>query len=197
MIEPRPAQLAEEYSSVVSDLLGTYLDLTMASGELATGYMEWDKQRLEELHKSDRLTPETFNLIFSYKGGSREEGEADDLHTTTLHDLIERNTPGGRNFEFLAAMFVVTIYHFWDDHYRGRLASALGKSRDELTHDVFGELRHLRRSIIHSRGRAVPEAKRARILRPFEPGEAVRLEYEDVRQIASEVTRAVKLLAMT
>jgi len=197
MTEPTPAEIAEEYSTVVRDLLGTYLDVTMASGELAKRYMEWDQQRLAELYKSGGLTPDTFNPTVTYTGGPKEAGSSNHLHTTTLHDLIERNTPGGRNFEFLGAMFVVVTYQFWEDHYRGLLASALGKAPNELTHEVFGELRHLRQSIIHRRGRAVPEARRARILRSFEPGEAVRLEYGDVRHIASEVINAAKLLAVT
>ncbi len=177
----------EEFKLTAREVLGTYLDATMGMGELARGYMRFDVDRLDELQRSGvSITPEAFNPLTVYVAGPPGT-ESREVHQTTLHDLIHRNAPGGRNWFFLGGMCAVAI---WEDHYRARLAASLRCEPSELVHDAFGELRHLRRSIIHGRGIALPEVGYAKILQRFKPGEPVLLEYEDVRTLVEAVCRA-------
>ena len=194
--KPRTASdFAEEYCFVVDQIHGMYLDASMGMGELARGYMQYDADRLQQLREAgQQLTPEIFNPGLVYSGTVR--GMLAELHSTSLHHLINRNAPGGANWIFLANMCVVSMYQYWDDHYRKRIAEALGKALNELTHDTFGELRHLRRSIIHNRGRAVPEAANAKILKPFEASELVMLEPQDLHDLADS-SRARRALWCT
>jgi hypothetical protein len=183
-------ELVTRYSWAVDQIHGIFLDATMAMGQLAQGYMQYDANRLDELRKKGQLTPELFNPKIVYRGNVK--GDPAELHVARVHDLIDRNAPGGTNWIFLGQMCVVGIYQFWEDHYRKRLARALNTGPGALKADVFGELRHLRRSIIHNGGYAVPEVARLQMLRSFAPGELITLKPQDIHDLAEEVKAAVR-----
>jgi len=174
--------------------MGVYLDATVAMGELAKQYMQWDSERLSELsQRAEVPDPREFNPYLSYTG--EEDGQTISLHDTTVHELIRRNTVHGTNWTFLASMCLVSIYQFWEDVYRGRLADSLGVNKNELAHPVFGELRHLRRSIVHNKSRALPEVQRAKSLPAFQDGQPIALTYEMLRIVVREVEAAARQLA--
>ena len=95
------------------------------------------------------------------------------LLSTTQADLKQRNEPDGANSVFLARMLIVAVYQLWEDHYRDQIADERGVERNQVTSDLFGDLRHYRRSIIHNRGLAVDEVRRNHVLRWFPPGAEV------------------------
>jgi hypothetical protein len=183
-------ELVTRYCWAVDQVHGIFLDATMAMGQLAQRYMQYDINRLEQLRERGDLTPKLFNPELVYHG--EVKGNPAELHSTHLHDLINRNVLGGNNWIFLGQMCVVAIYQFWEDHYRQHLARALNTGPETLRADVFGELRHLRRSIIHKGGYALPEVAKLQILRRFAPGELITLEPKDIHNLADEVKAAAR-----
>ena len=48
------------------------------------------------------------------------------------------------------------IYHIWEDKYRKIIARECGIQKDQVVHDTFGELRNIRRSIVHNKSVRAP-----------------------------------------
>ena len=70
-------------------------------------------------------------------------------------DVLDRNKMGGRNQRYIGNMCVVTIYQYWDDNYRVKLAKAMGLEHKNCIYaDIFGDIGDLRNSIIHNGGEA-------------------------------------------
>jgi hypothetical protein len=182
--------VVDAFAAVVDAIHGLYLDATFAMGEMVRSYMNMDLKRLQALHRDGGLTPTTFNPVFTYRGSVK--GESADLHATSLHDLVRRNVPNGSNWVFLGNTCIVAIYQFWEDSYRSLLAKALQLPRNAITADVFGELRHLRRSIIHNGGNALPEVERNRILKRFAPGDVISFAPQDMHDLVHDVELAVR-----
>ena len=66
------------------------------------------------------------------------------------------------------------IYNYWEDHYRQQIAEALGHdSKNDLKAPIFGDLRHLRNSILHHRGIALAELEGCELLRWFHEGDPI------------------------
>ncbi len=194
MANDTAAQVAEEFCFVANAVYGLYLDTAMALGNLATSYMDYHNKHLKQLEASGETTlPGAVNptVVYSAESG----GETKPVHQTTLVDLINRNKLDGRHMQFLARMCVVALYQYWEDEFRPRLAKALGQNLADLKHDTFGELRHLRRSVIHRNGRAVDECAEAQALPQFTPGSEVVLDQRSMDQIVSAVKQAALQLA--
>ena len=184
-------ELAEQFCEVADRIQGLYLDATMAMGTLAQNYAEWDIARLRALEEAGELThPSQLNPTITYSGTAR--GVEGELHTTSMHELITRNFANGTNWRFLANMCVVATYQYWEDEYRGRIADALKCTKNEVIHPVFGELRQLRRSIIHNGGRAVREVGRSKVLPSFGEGEEIILSPEHIHDLAAHVQDAAR-----
>jgi hypothetical protein len=184
-------EACDEFCWFVDHVHGTYLDATMAMGQHAAWLMKTDLARLESLGegRSD-VGWEELNPEVAYTGTIR--GRDGNLNTTRLHDLIARNSVQGANWTFLALMCVVAIYQVWDDQYRAEIAVCLGVDKSAIKADIFGELRHLRRSIIHRRGLAVDEVANAKLTRAFPPGARLVLEPQDIHDIVDLVKEGAR-----
>jgi hypothetical protein len=189
---------AETVQSIIQDFIfvtnavyGTYLDASMAIGNLAVGYMQIHKEHVEKVQASgETITPQLLNRVLFYNAGPKE-GEQRAIHQTTLVDIVERNLLNGRHMQFLARMCIVSLYQYWEDDFRPRLAKVIGQ---KPKHEVFGELRHLRRSIIHRGGRALPELATFTLLPRFEPDSELLLDQAAMDHIFNAVKEAASEL---
>jgi hypothetical protein len=98
-------------------------------------------------------------------------------------DVKKRTMENGRNYWLTGAQCVVSIYSYWEDYLRKELASALRVSAKEVTHDIWGDLRHFRNAIVHNNGIATSEMDKCKVLQWYPSGEPIRLDYEKVRVI--------------
>ena len=190
MTSETPQSIIQEFIYVANAVYGTYLDASMAIGNLSVGYMQIHKEHIEKVQASgEPLTPQLLNPVLFYSAGP--EGQQRAVHQTTLQDIIKRNALGGRHVQFLARMCVVSLYQYWEDDFRPRLSKVLGHNP---THDVFGELRHLRRSIIHRGARALPELATFKILPRYDPHSEVLLDQAAMDLIFTAVKNAASEL---
>jgi hypothetical protein len=51
------------------------------------------------------------------------------------------------------------LYQYWDDKYRGSIEKAARLPKDSIKSNVWGDIRNLRRSIIHKRGIAIDDVE--------------------------------------
>ena len=84
------------------------------------------------------------------------------------------------------------IYQYWEDHYRGIIAECLGKQKNEIKVPLFGDLRDLRRSIIHNHGRAIPEVEHSEVLIWFKEGDPIQLTQDMFGQMVDEVLECLE-----
>lgn len=180
------------FCRVIDQIHGVFLDATVGMGQHARQLMAADLTRLQSIPRGIAITPEELNPTIVYSGqiGSQDA----DLHTTSLHEVIARNTVDGANWDFLAQMCVAAAYGYWEDFYRGALATALQVEKKVLLDDVFGELGALRHAIIHNNGRSTSKVARNKILPRFGIGTHVALTSQHIHDLMDETKRGAHRL---
>lgn len=84
-------------------------------------------------------------------------------------------------------MCIVMMYTYWEDHYREKIAHAVGfKDKNEVRIEVLRDLGILRNSIIHHGGYMKTD-KMCRILTWFKPGEKINMDLEHFEMIKREI----------
>lgn len=199
---PDASALIDEFEGVLDSVYGLYLDSTMGFS-IALRFVENAQRDAIAVLRSK--SPELANLeyldsvAFTFGRGDPGTSEAVELHQVSQGEFKERMRKAGRNYREIANLCLVSIYQYWEDHYRADIASALGRAKNELASDVFGDLRHLRRSILHNRAIALPEVGSNRVLAWFHPGDRIHIDeqmFEDlidaVKRALSEIRRLTK-----
>jgi len=85
----------------------------------------------------------------------------------------------------------VLIYQYWEDYYRARMAEVLDMSADDLEVDIMGDLRHIRRSVIHHRAIAIDDIERCKIIRWFAPGDDIFITDDQFEQLIFQVKKGI------
>ena len=88
-------------------------------------------------------------------------------------------------------MLLITIYQFWEDHYRQAFAAAVGKLKNKITSDFFGDIRYIRNGVVHHRNRATDEVEKCKILKLFVPDQEIHLTTEQVKLVVRSVREAL------
>lgn len=108
-----------------------------------------------------------------------------------------RNKENGQNSLILGANCIVTLYSYWEDYLRKEIGIAQGVLKagainDEasrkvlnqhVVYDIWGDIRHLRNSIVHNTGVANSKITGCKIIKCFKPGDKVELDFEKMRAI--------------
>lgn len=187
-----------EFEATVDAIYGCYLDSTSGFDQLRARMerLQGDSLRWLKKYHPELATMEYVNSAkFIYGKGHPTAPDAVELHRCTQHQYKERNSPGGLNFVFIGNMALVAIYQFWEDSFRGQIAAYLDMPKRDLTEPVMGDIRRLRRSIIHHGGIALPEVERCEVLQWFRKGEVVYLDKEKFKTLIFEIKTMVKRLA--
>lgn len=106
---------------------------------------------------------------------------------STITEIRARNSEGARNQWFFANMCVVWIYQSWEDHYRKKIAAALGCKKNDILCPVFGDLRKLRNAIIHNLGVSSSDLEKTEVLGPFKRGVPLYLNEKHLRTIVENI----------
>jgi hypothetical protein len=119
------------------------------------------------------------------------------IHQATLGEAKARNAPNGGNFVILGQMSIVSFYDFWNEYLRREFVIAIGqlnrneqnrevvqwRLREHASHDLWGDLRHLRTSIVHHLGVATDDVARCKLIKWFKPGDEILITPEYMRAI--------------
>ena len=111
--------------------------------------------------------------------------------------LRERVIPNGKNVHALGNQLVVSAYSYWEEYLRVEIGKAKGVLpaeaqnteeakkvlNREVVSDFWGDLRHLRNSIVHSQGIASEKMADCKIIKWFKPGQPILLNYEMMRAL--------------
>ncbi len=170
-----------EFIDIVDSVYGVYMDAESGFLKVSKQVERNLKETKEHIERNKHKIPENVNtdnpeFLFCY---SRLEPKQKitakiHLHQATFEDVIKRNSFNGENFRFIANMVIVSIYQYWEDHYRKNIAKEIGlNSGNDLKAPIFGDLRKIRRSIIHNNGIAIDEIKNMEILDYIKPKEKI------------------------
>jgi len=118
-----------------------------------------------------------------------------ELYRCTQGEYKERNSERGVNARFIGNMCVIAIYQYWEDYFRQKIANLLNKkNKNELTSDIMADLKILRRSIIHHRGKALREVENCKLLRWFKEGDDIFIDKDMMQYIVFQVKSYLRAL---
>lgn len=82
---------------------------------------------------------------------------------------------------------LVTVYSYWEGHYRQQLATVLGCAKNDLTGDIWGDIRWLRIAVTHHRAISTPEVEKCKILTWFKTGDEIILYDGHIKTMIIEI----------
>jgi hypothetical protein len=200
---PRPInitalqQAADEFVNVVDKCFGLFLDSI-------EGFQNNNKLLLDRQHESLKKFSETevgiktiedldkCTMFFGH--GPPTDPSNVMYHKCTQLEYKERNAPNGMNSKLIGRYCIVLLYESWESEYRSRFAQAIGINKDEIKNDLFGELRCLRRAVIHHQGRGTKDCESLKILPPVKENEEVNVSAEDLYKITKAIKAYVDIL---
>jgi hypothetical protein len=179
-----------EFEKVVDAVYGVYLDSTTGFSKVnhwietqQRNLFEWLKHTHPELTSIDYLD----GKAFTYGEGDPNKPEAVELHRCTQKEYKLRNSENGLNYRFIGNMALVAIYQYWEDHYRKKIALKLGLKKEELKEAIMGDIRLLRKSIIHHAGIALKDVENCEILQWYKEGDDVFVDKEGFKEIVFHI----------
>lgn len=186
----------KEFNRVVDRILGVYLDSTLGFS-LGKKHIE-NTQRTcisQNPHDPQLSSLEYLDSVKMIHGeGNPNDPDSVMLHRSTQKEFKERNTEGGENFKFIANMSLISIYQYWEDHYRDTIASHLSLEKNKLMSPIMGDIRHIRRSIIHRQSRCVLEVERCTHINWFVENDEVVFTKEQFKHVVALVKEYINSL---
>ena len=141
----------DEFYSFFMDVLGAYLDLESALMQLR---MISEKTRSESKTKLNMTDQELDKTWCIYGEGDPNISTKPPLYLSSQGAFRQRISPGGIDSKICGYMCIVIIYQVWEEHARKEIADGMGVEKNDLQFDLMGDIRNLRRSIVHRGGKA-------------------------------------------
>ena len=117
------------------------------------------------------------------------------LYRCTQGEYKERNSEKGVNSLFVGNMCVIAIYQYWEDYFRQKIANFLNRTnKNDLVSDIMGDLKLLRRSIIHHRSIALKEVENCKLLRWFKKGDDIFIDKDMMQYIVFQIKSYLQAL---
>ncbi len=189
--------LLSEFRCVVDSIYGVYLDSTRGFYLLKEQH---NKEQQLAIKMLATTAPDLANIGYLdkqkavYGRGAPNKPNSVILHTCSQAELRARNEERGANHKFIANMCLVAIYQYWEDRYRGAIASALGFEKKDVYSDVMGDIRLLRKSIIHRRAEAVKEVKKCKLLKWFNYGDQIFIDRNMFNELIDKIDEFIAKL---
>jgi|KBSMisStandDraft_5_1062788.scaffolds.fasta_scaffold227373_1 hypothetical protein len=172
--------LIEEFRSVVNENYGIYLDSIM--GFLLT--LESFKEKQKKLAESSNRSIEDQDQIdFAHYSPPQERY----LHTETQGEFKKRMSWGDKNHNYVGNSFIISIFSYWEDHYREKIAKSIGVDKIELKEPIMGDIRRFRNSIIHHRSIALQEIEKCEVMRIFKEGDLIKFTDKQILEIVDHI----------
>lgn len=194
----RLRQLSEEFTQVWNRLQALYLD-AVAGFALVRDHVESDQVHARSYVQGSELDSEEFQdtRMFTYSQIFSEDFCTSRIHEATQGEVKARNAPGGANFTTLGQLCLASFYDFWNDYLRREYVIAKGhldqdescksvvkaRLREYASHDLWGDLRLLRNSIVHNQGIAISDVAGCKRIKWFKPGDPISITPEQMRVI--------------
>lgn len=194
----RLRQLSDEFTDLWKRLQSFYLDAAVGFAYVR-GHVEENQERHRSYVRGSEFDSEEFQdtLSFSYDKIFSGAFCTSAIHKATQGEVKARNAPGGANFTTLSQLCLVAFYDFWNDYLRREYVIAKGKLdahetekkvieaalREHASHDLWGDIRHLRTSVVHNQGIATSDVTRCKLIKWYRPGDPIALTPEHMQAL--------------
>ena len=191
-------QLSDEFTNVWQRLQALYLDAA-AGFALVRAQVEQEQSTSRAYVQGSELDSEEFQdtLMFTYDRIFSESFCTSGIHKAKHGEVKARNAPDGANSIALGQLCLVSFYDFWNEYLRREYVVAKGKLDPNETqievvnravsthasHDLQGDIRYLRQSIVHHQGIALPKVAQCRLIKWFRPGDSIALNPDRMRTL--------------
>jgi hypothetical protein len=182
-------KVLDELLSISRDIISVYFD-AIAGFDRNIGWMNNNQKKSLEMFKNN---PENITLAkldeagFIYAEGDPNLGMPEIFHHATQKDYKNRNKPTDRNYKFIGNMCLITIYQYWEDHYRKKLADTLAINKRAIKSDLFGDIGIIRNSIIHNNSIASNKVNKCKLLKWFRSGDKIFINQEMLKTILRNI----------
>lgn len=151
-------------------------------------------RKMEQISK-DLTTREAIlkNHLIAIKNYSKPRGE-DLLHVVPHLIAVEASAPGSSHEAMLGASLIMETYSLWEEVFRGRLATKVGKNKNDIKSDFWGEARHYRISIAHHNRCAVNDLENCKILPCHTNGAPLKLTDQFIVSYVGLAIRSIEAL---
>ncbi|WP_119068611.1 hypothetical protein [Aggregatilinea lenta] len=169
-------EIIDAFEQTVNNIFAVYFDATQGFSTLRRHYEERLDEDLKFLKSNhpDLVDTDYLNSGFMSVGIVNVNApDASYVYQCTSKEYIERNSMQGINSRFIGNMALVTLYQYWEDYYRAEIASELGIEKNALKYPIMGDLRYIRRSIIHHSGIALKDIEQCELLTWYKEGDSI------------------------
>jgi hypothetical protein len=113
-------------------------------------------------------------------------------------DFIADNSERGFNERQVCWSIIVFVFARWDEEVRPRIAAIRGVPANEVKLDAFGDLRTLRRTIVHGAGMLTEKehSKLATMQALFRPGDVISPSHDEMHRIFILLKQAIAELIL-
>jgi hypothetical protein len=170
-----------EFEQVIDTIVGVYIDATLG--------FDIYQSRLSEITKNSLPSARIF-----YGDGDPNDPTTIASHVAPISEVISRNTKTGNNFRFIGNMCLISIYQYWEDNYRAKIARLFQKDKNALKEPIMGDIRLLRNSIIHHNAIAKKDVENCTLLRWYTEGDEIFITKEQFHEIVNHVCAYIKRL---
>ena len=175
-------ETVDEYIAKVDSIYGLYLDSVYSYRIL--------KAKMRELNEGES---DTFPITVMNDNPDYPETRA--LHHTTLGQLLQRLSADGEDSRAIGNSSLVMIYQLWEDEYRNRIAVDLGKEKNEIRSDLFGDIRIVRQGIVHNNGKKTQDIRKLKIMELME-GENIHLSEKQFEKLINDIKVDLKKIGV-
>jgi len=188
-------EIINEFLSLVDSIYGVYLDSTFGFRLYIERIINWQNDYIKNPDQNSKTcTIESLDSSpIRYSRGHPDQVGSQPLHEKTQGQIKQRNRDGDENDRFIANMCLVSIYSYWEDHYRDKLAKSLSKTKDDILIPIMGDIRHLRRSIIHNKSIAIPDVSKNLFINWFNPGDIILLDQNKMEKIIFKIYEELEI----
>lgn len=172
------------YLNQLHDLKGLQLDCSIAF-----------QSHLKEFRRSQALSSKQSRIPISkldeagiiYSNGAPNDPNALIFHESTQGQLKARLSPNGLNEILIVQFCTIMTYEYWE-HLRGKLAQILQVKRNDISIDIFGELRRLRHDIVHNKGYSTKDhSSKNNILDWFTEGDKIEIHEKNYELLIEKI----------
>lgn len=188
-------QEADMFLSLVNRIHGLYLDAILGFTHNVNYLKEEQYKYINEAEKLKQIV--SIEMLDRGVWKYDYHGEAESVrvqHKITLGEFKARNGMAGPNARFFASLCVATIYHYWEGHFRERIADAIGVESNDVKIPIIGDLRLYRISIVHNLGIAIQDMERCTEIAWFKRGDPIELYPNHIEEIIQKVIQGIEQL---
>lgn len=185
-------KIVYEFIAQVDDIYALYLDAWSGFSEVRENLIKSQMVTADEYPIEDRpkILDQLDQAWMMYGHGPPTADENLD-HSSTQKKFKERNAEGGLNQRLMSNLCLVTIYQYWEDYYRDKIAEAFGltgtQKKDSIASDLMGDVRRIRNSIIHHNNIAKKEIENNLILKWFKEDDKIFIDQDKMRELVKHI----------